>query len=54
MCFQHMHTIYYVKYLQVLSTCFGPKDHHKGNTYNKHRGTVTYYTYKILYGVWLC
>ena len=32
-----MHTIYYIKYLQFLPTCFGPKDHHQGNVYNKHR-----------------
>ena len=35
-----MHTIYYIKYLQFLPTCFGPKDHHQGNVYNEHRDIV--------------
>ena len=48
-----MHTIYYIKYLQFFPTCFGPKDHRQGNTYNEHRDIVTDYTYKLLYGVWL-
>jgi hypothetical protein len=53
MCFQQMHTIYYIKYLQFLPTCFGPKDHYQGNVYNKHRDIITDCTYKLLYGVWL-
>jgi hypothetical protein len=53
MCFQQMHTICHIKYLQFLPTCFGPKDHHQGSVYNEHRDIVTDYTYKLLYGVWL-
>ena len=52
MFFQQMHTIYYMKYLQFLPTCFGPKNHHQGKVYNEHRDIVTDYTYKLLYGVW--
>ena len=39
MCFQQMHTIYYIKYLQCFPTCFGPKDHHQGNVHNEQRDT---------------
>jgi hypothetical protein len=48
MCFQQMHTIYYIKYLQFLSTCFGSTDHHRGTVYNEHRDIVTDYTHKLI------
>ena len=48
MCFQQMDTIYYIKYSQFLPTCFGPKDHHRGNVYSEHRDIVTDYTYKLI------
>ena len=47
MCFQQMHTFCYIKYLQFLPTCFGPKDHYQGNVYNEHRDIVTEYTYMV-------
>jgi hypothetical protein len=47
MCIQQMHTIYYIKYLQFLPASFGPKDHHQGNVYNKHRDIITAYMYNL-------
>jgi hypothetical protein len=43
MCIQQLHTIYCIKYLQFLSTCFGHKDLHQGNVYNEHRDIIRLY-----------